>query len=359
MDARNARLSAAFRFYYRFLRPLLPIAVRQVLQRSRGTVNSEKWYEPSAFVRSLTQCLEEKNSVPIVHPWPDDADFALVLTHDVETAEGLQHVPTIAAIEEELGFRSSWNVVPHKYPVDMRLIEDLKSRGFEIGVHGFNHDGRLYFSQRTFQSRAPAINSAIHKYGAVGFRSPMVHRNLEWLQLLDIEYDSSCFDVDPFQAMPGGVGSIWPFVFGRFVELPYTLPQDHTLFIALGHRDTRVWTEKLQFIARHHGLALMLTHPDYLTSDHNLSLYRDFLSYVKSHGGFWHGLPRDVTDWWRDREDSNVLIDGHGQWKIEGPVNGRATPAAISVHDEALSIVRVAETMTRNALSLGGTRKSH
>ena len=130
----------------------------------------------------------------------------------------------------------------------------------------------------------------------------MVHRNLNWLQSLDVEYDSSCFDIDPFQAAPGGVGSIWPFIAGRFVELPYTLPQDHTLFIGLGERDDRIWKDKLDFIIRHQGMALMLTHPDYLTGQRESEIYFRFLEHVKGSGRYWHATPQEVTRWWRERE---------------------------------------------------------
>ncbi len=310
-DALNRRHSVSLRFYYSFVRPLMPICVRQMLQRNRKVVANEKWYEPSTFVHSLAQCFKENGKgLPIVHPWPDGASFGFVLTHDVETADGLQHVPEIAKMEEDLGFRSSWNIVPYKYQVDMGLIEDLRSRGFEIGIQGFNHDGRLYSSESTFRRRVEGINAALRKYGAVGFRSPMVHRNLQWLQLLDLQYDASCFDIDPHQAMPGGVGSMWPFVAGRFVELPYTLPQDHTLFIALGQQDCRIWYQKLDYIVKHNGMALMLTHPDYVVSQRNLDLYRQFLVAVRQRGGYWHALPREVASWWRERErDALKIVD--------------------------------------------------
>ena len=54
--------------------------------------------------------------------------------------------------------------------------------------------------------------------------------------------------------MPGGLGSIWPFVAGKYVELPYTMPQDHTLFIALRQRDCRIWERKFDFIVRNSGM---------------------------------------------------------------------------------------------------------
>ncbi len=127
----------------------------------------------------------------------------------------------------------------------------------------------------------------------------MAHRNLRWMQQLNIEYDSSCFDIDPFQAMPGGIGSLWPIVAGRFVELPYTLPQDHTLLVSLGETSDRIWRDKLAFIRRHGGMALMLTHPDYLDSPQGREIYRGFLSHVREIGEFWHVLPREMARWWK------------------------------------------------------------
>jgi hypothetical protein len=66
-----------------------------------------------------------------------------------------------------------------------------------------------------------------------------VHHNLEWIGELDIEYDLSTFDSDPVEPQPDGVGTIFPFCFegkdGRpgYVEMPYTLVQDFTLFILI------------------------------------------------------------------------------------------------------------------------------
>ena len=337
-DASKATMSRAFQIYYR-LRPLVPVALRRYLQGHRGLVVEDDWFMPDDFIRSLAGSIaDESAAMRIIHPWPDGEQFCFVLTHDVDTSEGLQNVLRVAQVEEELGFRSSWNIVPHKYNIDPGLIRELKSRAFEIGIHGYNHDGRLYASKRIFDQRVPAINEAIETYGAAGFRSPMVHRNLQWLQALNIEYDASCFDVDPFQATPGGVGGIWPFIAGKFVELPYTLPQDHTLFIALQQQDCRIWERKLDFIVRNHGMALMLTHPDYLTCDRNLSLYRDFLMRVRDRGGYWHALPRDVTAWWKSRARSNLSENGRGQWRVEGPVDGRGLPAAVNVDGEAVTV---------------------
>lgn len=314
-DERAAKLSPAFRAYY-MLRSAIPLSLRQMLQRSRRVETSERWCYPDAFIDALAEeiaALDE--GITTVHPWPDGHDFAFVLTHDVETAEGMRNVLRIAELEEELGLRSSWNIVPYKYPVDRGLVRELTSRGFEVGVHGYNHDGKLFTSRHVFDARVPAINAALDSFGAVGFRAPMVHRNLEWLQSLDVAYDASYFDADPYQAMPGGIGSVWPFIAGRFVELPYTLPQDHTLFVALKERDGRIWRQKLNYLRTLRGMALVITHPDYLDSFERIEIYRRFLFEAREMEGGWQALPRDVATWWRERDVPmrNPAIDLSGR----------------------------------------------
>ena len=223
-DARQARLSAKFKVYYR-LRPFIPILIRQFLQqgRNRGFDLPDDWYLPIKFVDRFLDaaCLEPRSLA--IHPWPDGHQMSMVLTHDVETKAGVAMVDRLAAMEEEYGLRSAWYFIPHKYDFDPDLLKDLKNRGHEVGIHGYNHDGRLFESPSLFQRRVDPINQALTDYGCTGFRAPMVHRNLNWMQALDIDHDGSCFDIDPFQAMPGGVGGVWPFFAGKFVELPYTL----------------------------------------------------------------------------------------------------------------------------------------
>jgi peptidoglycan/xylan/chitin deacetylase (PgdA/CDA1 family) len=238
-------------------------------------------------------------------------------------------VDKLAAMEEEFGFRSAWNFVPHKYKVDFGLIEDLKDRGHEIGVHGYNHDGRLFESHRTFSRRLGPINQAIADFGSLGFRAPMVHRNLQWMEDLEIDYDSSCFDIDPFQAMPGGVGGPWPFISGKFVELPYTLPQDHTLLISLGEGTPRIWIEKLARLRSLAGMALLITHPDYLDTPSRLGIYRQFLEHLCDQQKVWHALPREVADWWRQRDELNTVGIGLSS-EVIGPEAARARVFSLS-----------------------------
>ncbi len=328
-DARACRLSPSFRAYYQ-IRSLIPLRLRQLLQRLRPVKVSDRWCYPDAFFDALGgACPQADQCYALVHPWPDAAEFAFVLTHDVETAEGMRRVLQIADLEQELGFRSSWNIVPYKYSVDRGVIRDLQERGFEIGVHGYNHDGKLFTSRGAFHRRLPHINEALKSFGSVGFRAPMVHHNLDWMQTLDVQYDASCFDADPFQAMPGGIGGVWPFVAGKFVELPYTLPQDHTLFVVLGEQTGTIWEQKLDYLVKRCGMALLITHPDYLDSPRRLDAYRQFLQHARELSGMWHALPKDVASWWRQRDRSTVRDEGGPGRRIDGPASDRASAATL------------------------------
>ena len=86
--------------------------------------------------------------------------------------------------------------------------------------------------------------------------------------------------------------SIWPFFTGHFVELPYTLAQDYTLVSVLGETTPKIWLEKVDFIEKYHGMALVNSHPDYLSQKINWDVYHQFLLAMKNRKGFWHALPR-------------------------------------------------------------------
>lgn len=255
--------------------------------------------------------------------WPDGKQFAVVLTHDVEGPDGLAKCRQVAELEMSLGFRSSFNFIPEgQYSVPPELRAWLIENGFEVGVHDLEHDGKLYRSRAGFQKKAARINRYIKQWGARGFRSGFMLRNLDWLHELDLLYDSSTFDTDPFEFQPDGAGTIFPFWIplppgGRartgeasaqgYIELPYTLPQDSTLFLVLREQSPAIWIRKLDWIAAHGGMALVNVHPDYLRLEgerprpHTFpaGFYAQFLQHLRaSHAGkYINLLPRQTAQW--------------------------------------------------------------
>ena len=335
-DASGAKLSPKFRLYYR-LRPLIPIWLRQRMQKTHGDGMcdiSKDWFIPVEFLEkfeaAIRKDLKRNPDARMIHPWPDGSEMCVSLTHDVETIDGVKLVDGLAKLEESHGFRSCWYFIPHKYPIDPGLIKDLKQRGHEVGVHGYNHDGRLFSSSSVFEKRRGPIEKAFKNLDAVGFRAPMVHRNLDWIETLGPKYDASCFDIDPYQAMPGGVGSFWPFMKGDMVELPYSLPQDHTLFVTMGKDDIEIWKRKLSFLSRWRGMAMLVSHPDYLNTEARLGHYESFLEHLKTLETSWFALPDEITDWWIEREQSQIVSTESGELEIDGLARGRGRILTLS-----------------------------
>ena len=251
--------------------------------------------------------------------WPDGKQFALVLTHDVETGAGQEKCISLANLEKSLGFRSSFNFIAEQYKLSLDCQTYLRRNGFEIGLHGLVHNGNPFRSREFFDKQKPKINRYLKGLNAAGFRCPSMYHKLEMIGELDIQYDSSTFDIDPFEPQPDGVGTIFPFWVQNgstpkgFVEIPYTLPQDYTLFVLLMEKNIDIWKGKLDWIAEKGGMALLITHPDYMNFQNNkcrideypMRFYEEFLLYLKDKwkGRYWHPLPREMALFWQKRND--------------------------------------------------------
>ena len=264
--------------------------------------------------------------------WPEGKRFSVVLTHDVELAKGQAQSLAVMEIERDRGFVSSFNFVPERYPDDPVIRQRLVDSGYEVGVHGLNHDGKLYQSREEFSRRAKRINKYLADWNAIGFRSPAMHHNLDWIRDLNIEYDASTFDTDPFEPQPDGVCTLFPFIVedegsrSGYVELPYTLPQDFTLFVIMNEPTIRVWKRKVDWIVEHGGMVLVNVHPDYMCFGDNkpcvgefkASLYADLLDYIRTkyEGEYWHALPRDMARFWKSR-DAGIVYEPTGSNHVE------------------------------------------
>ena len=289
---------------YYLLKPFIPRVVRMAARR----IHASQLRRRSG---NFWPIQESAARAPEGWPgWPNGKKFAFVITHDVEGIRGLDKCRMLAEMDKAQGFRSSFNFVPEgEYRLPDSLRAFLAQEGFEIGVHDLHQDGSLYASEKSFRSQAKKINEHLKAWGAVGFRAGFMFHNLEWLHSLDVSYDASTFDTDPFEPQPDAVGTIFPFwVQGNgsrgYVELPYTLPQDSTLFLVFKEKTIDVWIKKLEWVAAHGGMALMNVHPDYLnfgesksSSEFSAELYESFLKYVGSRyrDTCWFALPREIA----------------------------------------------------------------
>ena len=316
------------RLYYRF-KPYLPwrlrIAARRLVARVQRRRSANTW-----------PINELAGRQPAHWPgWPHGKKFALVLTHDVEGHSGLAKCRQLMALEQQWGFRSSFNFIPEgEYQVSPELRAELSQNGFEVGVHDLRHDGKLYWRRKDFPENARSINGYLHRWQASGFRSGFMLHDRECLNGLDIEYDASTFDTDPFEPQPEGVSTIFPFWVprpggGGYVEMPYTLPQDSTMFLVLQESSPEIWMRKLAWIVQHGGMALLNVHPDYLgfgikktaAAEYPSAWYEAFLQFIRESydGQFWNALPRELAGWFRKTsvEPLNHAAVENGALKFE------------------------------------------
>jgi len=374
--------------YYHF-RPFIPrplqIAIRRAVVKRKLPLYADVWpIDPATAAPP-----------PGWRGWPDGKKFAFVITHDVETARGVNRCLPLARIDREYGFRSAFNFVAEDYPIPGGLRESLINDGFEIGLHGLSHTGNLYGSRKKFESDAKRINRYLEEWKTDGFRAPSMYHNLDWTQSLNVTYDSSTFDTDPFEPQSDGLGTIFPKWIGAkgtgkgYVELPYTLPQDFMLFVIMGEKSTDIWKAKLDWIAEHGGMALLLVHPDYISfdcengkSEYSLDYYRHFLELIKEkyEGHYWNAVPREVAAFWINRQPilspsqspsqpvsnpqpsspshHSSIPSFHSSGSTHSPTPLRVCMLSYSYYDVDARVSRYAETLARrgdrvDVISLG------
>lgn len=333
--------------YYRGRR-LLPRAVQIWLRRCYAYLQARsrfpRWpIEPGLhdfleLVLWLVQSIAGE-PVPTIAPWPNGASWALVLTHDVETQAGLDGLDPVLHLERSLGLRSSWNFVPRRrYHVSLDRVHALVADGFEVGVHGLYHDGRDLESKAVLRDRLSGMREAAELWNAVGFRAPATQRDWDLMPTMGFDYDCSYPDTDPFEPRGGGCCTWWPFFNRDMVELPMTMPQDHTLFVILRRIDEKPWIDKAEFLRGRNGLVLLDTHPDYLLDQRILQSYRKLLERYASDQSAWRALPADVSCWWRRRAESRLeRLDG--KWEVTGPAAGEASVELVSIDKDWFDVL--------------------
>jgi hypothetical protein len=266
--------------------------------------------------------------MPFIWFWPDRHSSCAILTHDIETEAGRDFCKQVMDFDDEAGIKASFQVVPEKrYTIPEGYLESIRERGFEVNIHGLDHSGNLFQGREEFLKRAKKINDYARQYGALGFRSPVLYRNIDWFQDLRFSYDMSVPNVGRLEPQRGGCCTVMPyFLPGGMTELPLTTTEDYSLFHVLGDYSTTVWAKQIKMILQSHGMMSFLVHPDYVTSGPAQNAYRQLLGEIaalRADSDVWIALPGEVDLWWRQRRAMNLVWAGK-TWKLDGPGSERA-----------------------------------
>jgi len=338
---RRSLLSGGFvnKLYY-LARPFLGVSVRRHLQKLRladwRSIPFPRWPVDRTVEQvhetMLRLCLQAQGGkpVPFIWFWPKGIPSCAVVTHDVEAVKGRNFCPALMDVDDSFGIKSSFQLVPEeRYVLSPSFIETIRSRGFEVNVHDLNHDGRLFANETEFINRARRINQYGRAFGAHGFRSGALYRNLAWYRALEFSYDMSVPNAAHLDPQHGGCCTVMPYFIGKILELPVTTTQDYSLFYILNQCSIDLWKAQIAQILEKHGLASFIVHPDYILEPRKRNIYKSLLTYLvdlRSKGKIWIALPQEVNQWWRARSQMKLVRQGNN-WVIEGPEKDKALVA--------------------------------
>jgi peptidoglycan/xylan/chitin deacetylase (PgdA/CDA1 family) len=335
---------------YYLLRPLLPISLRKHLQqfslRGWETIPFPAWPVDRSVDRLFEKLLRitlqawRIDRLPFIWFWPEGHTACAIVTHDVEALSGRDFTGRLMDIDDAYGIKASFQVIPEqRYTISQEYLDALRERDFEIGIHGLTHDGRLFWNLEEFLRRAKKINQYAKEFGAQGFRSPVMYRNVDWMKHLRFSYDMSVPNVAHLDPQRGGCCTIMPyFLPDGMLELPLTTIQDYSLFYILEEYSIALWQKQISIILGGHGLMSFNIHPDYVMQNRAQDVYKallEYLSQLRADYGVWVALPREVNRWWRERSEMRLVSEGGG-WRIEGPGSSRARLAYAQLDGDQL-----------------------
>lgn len=236
-------------------------------------------------------------------------NYMFMLTHDVETREGLRNAKKLKKIEHKYDVPTAWYIPSKRYKLDADAVKELASHG-EVGAHGTKHDGKLNrLSRKALVERLLEAKQALENITGEkveGFRAPLLQHNVRIIQALreaDYTYDTSIPTWEPRHPntmKSHGIGTTYPLTLEGITEIPVTLPQDHQLLHVLGlspKKAIRKWMSDINTVREIGGLCSILIHPDYKLADlENLRIYEELLEAIAYDNKALVTLPTHIAD---------------------------------------------------------------
>lgn len=302
------RLATSFPFPYN----IVPKRVRDRFMKRSNRHENSKLFDvlPMDALRfALANVIEQLSRKKLCRKTWNRRVCVSVLTHDIDTKEGLKKSIRVKKLEENYDVPSAWFVPAKEYSLDHGIIEELENNG-EIGSHDTKHDGRLFnLSGKKLNKRLSDSKQTLErltKHPIEGFRAPLLQHNqsiLEGLREAGYSYDSSIPTWEtkhPRTMRPHGLGTIYPLSLAGIVEIPLTVAQDHQLLSVVGLQPREVvdlWLSVFDMIKELGGCCVFLSHPEYdLLKNHDISAYEDLLNHLNSDRDAWVTTPNFLAD---------------------------------------------------------------
>lgn len=262
------------------------------------------------FRYALKKCVGGREGISMLVDWPDNKKFCVIISHDIDTVDGVRGAEKIAALESARGVTSCW-CVPYSVMVKNRsFIDKLINDGHEVAVHGYNHDNRIaHIPEREMNERIRLCADAAREIGANGFRSPSLIVSDELYSALQgkFSWSSSVIDSDVNSIIGArrGCATVFPFYRGDVLEIPVTVPFEDR-FIIMGYSPdeiVEVQIAKIGRVAEMGGVVMYANHTErHLSGDEKyLAVYEKVLDNILSMEGAWFASPSELETFWRGR----------------------------------------------------------
>jgi len=239
--------------------------------------------------------------------WPEGRRYPLMVTHDVDTKQGMAIAGTVLDEMVALGLKPCFFLVGHGYTWDAGFVKAVQQAGGEIALHGDLHDNRISFlSPDKAAARLDTCRGLIDTHGIRGFRAPSLLTSDALYEAVGprFDWDSSVPDTDTHTLLGPrrGCGTVFPFRRKGCLVLPLTMPADDRLLL-LGYRGLKlvdVLRRKARHVSKLGGLMHFLTHPEpHLFGKRVLrDLFRAVFTELLDSGEAWVATPSMVADHW-------------------------------------------------------------
>ncbi len=281
---------------------IAPPFIRTYLRRFLGLINSTQRDSINNFnlTNSTDASLGKKENI-----WPNNKKCAFISTHDIDTAFGQDYIENYFEIEKELNVRSTNFWVTHLYKLNHNFLKQAFNNSFEIGLHDYNHDGKLaMLNQEEIKNRIFLSGDFIKEYSVEGIRSPGFLRSMNFYTVIKkiFTYDMSIVDYSFLFPYPGdGCRTSLPLLFDNLILIPCSLIRDgEALALGLSPKDIlNAWITKYNWLKSKNSLIVLLTHPDKGFSGRKdiLKIYKEFLKYVTNDCECWTTNGKKLTEY--------------------------------------------------------------
>ncbi|UCH02386.1 MAG: polysaccharide deacetylase [Candidatus Bathyarchaeota archaeon] len=218
-------------------------------------------------------------------------------------------VPRILDLLDRLEIKATFFTPGWTVDMFTGSVENIVSRGHEIGAHGYLHEKLTELSFEAEEDVFHKSLTAMAKIGVkpIGFRAPywlVGERTIKLLMRLGFRYDSSFMDND----MPYKL--IRRQKYTGLIELPIEWMLDDWPLFETNKKSPEavynIWKPEFEGIyelGRYFGLTC---HPQTIGRVSRLNMLEKLLSEMKEKGDVWFATCKETADWTRKKLSSSI-----------------------------------------------------